>query len=426
MLIHKGFKFRLKPTKKQKQMLLQHGGNTRFVWNLFLSQNIKEYEKEKKFIFFHDLANSLPKLKQKHEFLKLSYSQSLQQIAKNLDRALKDSCKTEKGFPSFKKKNLLNDSFSIPQNYKIKQGYVYIPKIGKVKWIKHRNLEGTPKHITISQEGDKWYCSVVCEIKIEDKKKKTDNLVGIDLGLKHFATLSNGKTIENIRTLKKYEKRLAKAQRKLSRKEKGSNNRQKQRLKVSKIHTKIKNIRKDFLHKTSNSIAKNYDGIVLENLNIKGMMGNKHLSKAISDVSWFEFRRQLEYKCKWNSKYFVVIDRFEPTTKVCSNCGCIQEMKLSDRVFKCKDCGLIIDRDYNAAINILKLGCKQLDVSHENIDFKDLHKDLHTVGHTEIHACGEDGSGLDKTSFKRNHASMKQEKEDYGLLCQRQNRQNRP
>jgi len=394
----------------QKHSFLQHGGNTRFVWNLFLEQNIEEYKKEKKFIFFHDLANSLPKLKQEHDFLKKSYSQSLQQVAKQFDKALKDSYKTEKGFPRFKRKMLLTDSFAIPQHWKLKQGYVVIPKIGKVQWIKHRNLGGTPKHITISQDGDKWYCSVTCECNIKECEKKTDNLVGIDLGLKNFAVLSNGKTIENIRTLKKYEKKLSRESRRLSRKEKGSKNRFKQRLVVNKIHAKIKNIRQDFLHKTSNSIAKNYDGIVLENLNIQGMMKNHNLSKAISDVSWFEFRRQLEYKCKWNSKHFTTIDRFEPTTKVCSNCGCIQEMKLNDRIFKCKDCGLVIDRDYNAAINILKLGCSKLNIDFKNID---LHSSFfNRLGHSRIYACGEEGSGLDRTSFKRNHASMKQEKEN--------------
>jgi len=142
--------------------------------------------------------------------------------------------------------------------------------------------------------------------------------------------------------------------------------------------------------KTTHSIAKNYDGIVLENLNVKGMMKNHNLAKAISDVSWSEFKRQLEYKCRWNDKHFVVIDRFEPTTKICSDCGCIKEnMTLNDRIFECEECGLVIDRDWNAAINILKLGCKQLDVDFKNIDFNRL-------GHNRIYACGEKSSGLNK------------------------------
>ena len=393
MLIQKGFKYRLYPTKKQKQLLSQHGGNTRFIWNLFLEQNIEEYKQNQKFLWKYDLINSLPKLKEQHEFLQLSFSQSLQQIAIHFDKALRDFLKQkDKGFPTFKKKNLLHDSFICPQKYRLSFSHVYIPKIGEVKWVKHRSLQGKPKKITISQNGNNWYCSVLCEYEKQEQPKQTDNLIGIDVGLKYFATLSNGKTIENIRILKQYEKKLSREQRRLSRKEKNSNNRYKQRLKVHKVHTRIKNIRQDFLHKTTYSIAKNYDGIVLENLNVKGMMKNHKLSKAISDVSWFEFKRQLEYKCKWNFKHFVVIDRFEPTTKVCSDCGCIQDMKLNDRTFKCKDCGLILDRDLNAAINILKLGCKQIDV-----DFKDLI--FNTVGHTGIYACGEKSSDLNGNIF---------------------------
>jgi putative transposase len=409
MLIQKGFKYRLYPTEEQEKLLRQHGGNTRFLWNLFLEQNIQEYKQNKKFLWYYDLANSLLKLKEEHEFLKYSYSQSLQQVAKHLDKALKDFLKQkDRGFPTFKKKNLMKDSFTCPQHWKIKYGYVYIPKIGEVRWVKHRSLQGKPKKITISQEGKQWYCSVLCEYEKKEKPKSTNNLVGIDLGLKHFATLSNGKIIENIRTLKKYEKKLKREQRRLSRKEKGSNNRYKQRLKIYNIHTKIKNTRKDFLHKTTYSIAKNYDGIVLEYLHVKGMMSNHNLAQSISDVSWSEFRRQLEYKCKWKNKHFVVIDRFKPTTKVCSECGCIQEMKLSDRVFECKDCGLILDRDYNAAINILKLGCIKLDVSHKNIDFKDLNK--YTVGHTGINVCGEKSSGLNGSIFSSETIFEKAEK----------------
>jgi putative transposase len=398
MLIQKGFKYRLYPTKKQKQLLSQHGGNTRFIWNLFLEQNIKEYINNQKFLWKYDLINSLPELKEQHEFLKHSFSQSLQQTAIHLDKALKDFLQVkDRGFPKFKKKNLLHDSFTCPQKYRLSTNYVYIPKIGEVRWVKHRNLQGKPKKITISQDGNQWYCSVLCEYEKKEQPKKNNNLIGIDLGLKHFATLSNGKTIESIRTLKKYEKKLNREQRRLSRKEKGSNNRHKQRMKVHNIHAKIKNIRKDFLHKTTHSIAKNYDGIVLEDLNVKGMMSNHNLSKAISDVSWSEFRRQLEYKCRWNDKHFVVIDRFKPTTKICSECGCIQEMTLSDRIFECEDCGLILDRDHNAAINILKLGCIKLGIRFNIIDFNNI--DLNRLGHNRIYACGEKSFGLNGSIF---------------------------
>lgn len=175
---------------------------------------------------------------------------------------------------------------------------------------------------------------------------------------------------------------MAKEQRKLSKKQKGSKNRFKQRIKVRKIQNKIRDTRRDFLHKTSNSIAKNYDGIVVENLNIKGMMKNHCLAKSIGDVSWSEFNRQLEYKCKWNFKHYIKIDRFFPSSKTCSNCGYVQDMPLSKRVFNCPNCGISIDRDLNASLNIKNIG-------------------LSTLGHSGINACGDGSLEL----------SLKQEKE---------------
>lgn len=277
---------------------------------------------------------------------------------------------------------LLNDSFTCPQKWRLEKGFVFIPKIGEVKWIKHRAMKGKPKSITISQDGDKWYCSVLCEYTIPDKAKECDNIVGCDVGLKEFAILSDGTVISNPRHTKKYENKLAKEQRKLSKKQKGSKNRFKQRLKVRKIHNKIRDIRKDFLHKTSNSIAKNYDGIFVEDLNIKGMMKNHCLAKSIGDVSWSEFNRQLEYKCKWSFKYYLKIDRFFPSSKTCSNCGYVQEMPLSKRIFDCPNCGISIDRDLNASLNIRNIG-------------------INTLGHSGINACGDSSLEL----------SLKQEKE---------------
>ena len=376
MKIQKGFKFKLKPTEVQKQKLLQCGGNTRFLWNYFLKLNQEYYKETGKFKFYYDMATVLPKLKEEYSFLKETFSQSLQQTLKHLDKALRDKFKNKKGFPKFKKKVLFKDSFVCPQKWRLKKGYVFVPKIGEVSWIKHRNLQGKPKSITISQNGDNWFCSVFCEYDIKDKNKLDKNIVGIDVGLKDFAVLSDGTIIKNPRYLKKYENRLAKEQRKLSKKQKGSNNRLKQRLKVRKVYSRIKNLRNDFLHKTSNSIAKNYDGVVLEDLNISGMMKNHKLAKSISDVSWFEFKRQLEYKCSWGFKHFIQVGRFEPTSKTCSICGNVQEMPLSKRIFKCEKCGMVKDRDLNASENINRLG------------------------QSRINACGDDSLEL----------SMKQEK----------------
>ena len=361
MLVKKGFKFRLVPTKEQKQKLLQHGGNSRFIWNLFLKTNIDYYKETGKFKFYHKLAIVIPKLKQEFPFLKESFSQSLQMVARQFDRALKDSFKKEKGFPSFKRKALLNDSFTCPQKWRLGKGFVFIPKIGEMRWVKHRPLKGKPESITISQDGDRWYCSVLCEYEIKEQEKKTENVVGIDIGLKEFCTLSNGIVINNPKYLKKYEERLIKEQKKLSKKQKGCRNRFKQRMKVRKIHTKIKNVRGDFLHKTTSSMIAKYDGIVLEDLNVRGMMKNHCLAKSIADVSWSEFKRQLKYKAMWNSKHFVLIGRFEPTSKTCSNCGYIQDMPLSKRQYNCPYCGMSLDRDLNASINICRLGQSRIN-----------------------------------------------------------------
>lgn len=382
MLIQRGYKYRILPTKEQEESLLQCGGNARFLWNYALKTNQDYYKETGKFKFYHELAVSLPKLKEEYPFLKESFSQSLQMVLRQFDKALKDSFKKKKGFPSFKKKMLLNDSFTCPQKWRLEKGFVFIPKIGEVKWIKHRSMKGKPKSITISQDGDKWYCSVLCEYTIPDKAKECNNIVGCDVGLKEFAILSDGTVISNPRHTKKYENKLAKEQRKLSKKQKGSKNRFKQRLKVRKIHNKIRDIRKDFLHKTSNSIAKNYDGIFVEDLNIKWMMKNHCLAKSIGDVSWSEFNRQLEYKCKWSFKYYLKIDRFFPSSKTCSNCGYVQEMPLSKRIFDCPNCGISIDRDLNASLNIRNIG-------------------INTLGHSGINACGDSSLEL----------SLKQEKE---------------
>ena len=375
MIIHKGFKYRLDPTPQQKQLLLQHGGNTRFLWNSLLSNNIEYYKEEGKFNFGHVMITSLPSLKEEHDFLKLSFSQSLQTVGRQLNDTLTIFLKERKtnkniGFPKFKKKSIEHDSFHCPQRWKTEKRYVKIPKIGKVKWIKHRSLRGRPKSITITQDGDQWYCSVLCEITIKEKPKKDKNIVGIDVGLKDFAVLSDGEVIRRQRFTKDNEKRLATEQRRLSRKEKGSQNRAKQRKVVQKVHRKIRNSRKDFLHKTTHRMTAKYDGFCLEDLNIKGMMKNGKLSKSIGDASWSEFKRQLEYKSLWNWKHFIQIGRWFPSTKTCSSCGGEQSMNLKDRIYECKSCGFVMNRDLNAAVNILNEG-------------------LNTLGHRGINACGD-------------------------------------
>jgi putative transposase len=377
MLIHKGFKFRLYPTPKQGTMLAQQTGNTRFLWNKLLESNIETYENTQKFKFSYDMIMSIPKLKKEYNFLKLSFSQSLQQVGRHLDSALKYSFKNSKGFPKFKKKGN-RDSFTVPQKFHLNKNSVQLPKIGKVGWVKHRNWEGNPKFLTISRDGTQWFCSITCEIEIPDKQYSDKNLAGIDVGLKEFAALSDNTIIKRERHLNKYKNKLAKEQRWLSRKVKGSNNRKKQIQKVQMVHRKIRNTRNDFLHKTSSNMIAKYSGVVLEDLNIKGMMKNSKLARSISDAGWYEFSRMLEYKSLWNSKHFLKVDRWYASSKICNECGNKKvDLRLEDRTYVCKNCGTIIDRDYNASKNILDEGLKML-------------KEKTTVGHTGSNACGDD------------------------------------
>ena len=378
MKVHKGFKFRLYPTQEQESMLFQQAGNTRFLWNKLLESNIKTYKDTQKFQFSYEMITSLPKLKDEFEFLKLSFSQSLQQVGRQLDKALKDSFKHLRGFPKFKKRGN-KDSFTVPQKFCCNKTSVKLPKIGKVKWIKHRNWEGNPKFLTVSRDGKQWYCSITCEVNLSDKQlpTNTENIVGIDVGLKKFATLSDNTSISNPRHLNKKLDKLKREQRWLSRKIKGSNNRKKQIEKVQIVHRKIRNTRKDFLHKTSSDMIAKYSGVVLEDLNVKGMMKNSKLARSISDVGWYEFNRMLEYKSLWNAKYFIKIDRWFASSKICNECGSKKvDLKLSDRIYVCKNCGNIVDRDFNASKNILAEGLNVLAKQT-------------TQGHWGSNACGD-------------------------------------
>jgi len=361
----KAYQFRLNPTEEQLKLLYQHAGNCRFLWNYLLTKNKEKYAKDGKFIFAHEMITSLPQLKKELPFLEISFSQSLQQVAMHLDKALKDAFNKSKGFPNFHKKASNNDSFTVPQKFRIEKRCIFIPKIGKVKMEKHREIKGKIKHVTISLEGDHFVYSVCVEIKVKNKATviNLDKVKGIDVGLKNLATLSDGDIIENPHIQKKYQKKLKREQKKLSRRKKGGKNKEKQRKKVAKAHQKVKNVRKDYLHKESSKLIAKADGFIMEDLHIKGMLKNHHLAKAISDASLHELKRQLKYKCFWNNKYFAEIDRFEPSSKKCSCCGWINEnLCLKDREFFCQNCGLHIDRDLNAAINIRKTGLEQLKI----------------------------------------------------------------
>lgn len=361
MRVLKGFKYRLDPTPKQASLLRQHGGNARFVWNRLLDQTMSHYEETGKFLFAYDLITSLPALKTEFPFLQESFSQSLQQVAINLDRALTSCFQKVMRFPRFKSKHLLRDSFSCPQKWKLSKGTISLPKIGQVRWIKHRPLQGRPRSVTVTQDGDQWYASVLCEIEVKEQTN-TNLEVGIDVGLNNFAVLSTGEFIPNPKNLRKAEERLKKRQREVSRKQKRSKNRLKARLRLAKAHRHVRNQRKDFLHKVSSSIAKRFGTVYVENLKVKNMVRNHHYAKSISDAGWGMLFQFLDYKLKEKSGSMVDVSA-PKTTTTCSGCGATKSMPVELRVYECPSCGMVKDRDFNSAVNICTLGQRGIHAS---------------------------------------------------------------
>ena len=355
------YKYRMYPDEEQRAKFLKHVGACRFVYNWSLEQKIKAYGIDKTSLSCFDLNVMLPHLKEEFVWLKEVNSQSLQQTNRNLDSAFTRFFREKKGFPKFKSRKNPLQSFGIPQHYKVdfNNKRVKLPKIGWIKTKLSRTFEGILKTATVSMTTTgKFFISILVEDGKETPKKEPfgyDTTIGIDVGIKTFATLSNGTKIDNPKFLKSSLQRLKVLQRRVSRKKKGSNNRDKARQKVALLHEHIANQRKDFLHKLTTKLVSENQAIAIETLNISGMMKNRHLSQAIGDVSWSEFFRQLGYKCEWYGKTLLHIGRFEPSSKICNVCGQINSnLKLSDREWTCKKCGSLHDRDINASINIKK------------------------------------------------------------------------
>lgn len=370
--INKAFQYRLYPTVEQGKILASHFGQARFVYNYFLRKRIDYYAAnkghEKQSLNYHDTAKMLTELKQQPKFawLKESNSQSLQQSLRHLDTAYSHFFNDSFKFPGFKKKSR-KQSFSVPQHFNIdtKTKLLYIPKLTPIKIVLHRPIEGRMKSVTISKTpSGKYFTSVLCEIEKTVKPKQTGGEIGIDIGIKSFAVTSKGERIDAPKFLRQSEEKLTRLQRLLSRKVKGSNKRNKMRIKVARIHDKISNQRNDFLHKLSHRIVSENQAIFAENLYVKGIMANRCLAKSVSDAGWSEFVRQIKYKSEWHGVYFKQIDRFLPSSKRCNSCGWINEsLMLADREWVCQDCGQVVDRDFNAAQNILQFG--KLETSTE-------------------------------------------------------------
>lgn len=348
------------PTKEQEVLLAKHFGCTRFVYNYFLNERKEQYQANKKSDNYYAQAKTLTELKKKEDtiWLKEVNSQTLQFALRSLDTAYLNFFRGNAQFPRFKSKKSKN-TFTVPQFGKIEDGRIKIPKFKKgIRVIQHRKVRGKIGKITISKTPTgKYYASVFTEQEIQELPE-TGKQVGIDLGLKDFVITSDNEKYKNNRYTKRYERKLAKAQKHLSRKQKGSNGYEKQRLKVAKIHEKISNSRLDTLHKVSTQLVKSNDLVAIEDLNVKGMIKNRKLSKHIADASWGTFVNLLEYKSEWYGRSLVKVNRFFPSSKTCHKCGWInQDLKLSDREWTC-DNGHTLDRDHNASINILKEGLK--------------------------------------------------------------------
>ena len=375
MKMNRAYKFRLYPNKLQQQVLQSHFGAVRFIYNYFLEKKIKVYKETKKTISWNALANALPKMKKQEEYswLKEVNSQALQQAVINLDKSYLNFFRSGFGFPKFKSKHKSKKSFCFPivgNNLKIdyKQKRISIPKFIKLKDKDNRlkckfsrNVEGTVKSATISQDKDgRYYISILCEIDMQIPTKKPvlrQTSIGIDFGVKTFLTFDDGTKIENPKFLKQSQEKLTKHQQDLAKLEKGTTKYKSKQEQITKLYAKVARQRKDFLDKLTSKMCNDsqVDTFCIEDLSIKDMQSaNKHsMNRVIRDLAWNMFTRMLTYKAEQHGKNIIKIGRFEPSSKTCHKCGYVKhDLQLSDREWTCPICGHTHDRDVNAAKNI--------------------------------------------------------------------------
>ncbi len=367
-MLHKAVKVRLYPTPEQQVLLSQHFGCARWWWNYALNKSIETYKKTGKSLGQSALNAFLPHLKKAEETVWLSecYSQVLQATTLNLTTAYKNFFAGRARFPRYKSKHG-KQSIQYPQNVKVFEGLVQFPgKVGKIKAKLHRDIEGIIKTVTVSLEpSGKYFASILTEDKGENPTVSTEGkVIGIDLGLTHFAIASDGTKVSkysNPKHLAKHEKNLKRKQQKLAKKQKGSKSRNKAKKTVAKVYDRVAKSRQDFWHKLSRKLVNENQVVVVENLNIKGMVRNHNLAKAISDAGWGTFTNFLAYKLEKKGGKLVEIDRWFPSSKLCSSCYYqIDKLPLDIREWTCPNCGTRHDRDGNAAINIRAEGIRML------------------------------------------------------------------
>jgi putative transposase len=367
----KAFRYRISPTPTQEKALNATLTTCRFLYNDALAQRIEKYKTEKKSLSYADQCEWLAE--NKNEYQKVVHSQVLQSTLKRLDTSFRrffDGLKKKKrvGFPRFKNEQRFK-SFCYPQTgFRLTNDNrrITLSKIGNIRIKYSRPVEGKIKTCQVLKDVDQWFVILTCETEVVKMPESTKPDVGVDVGIKTFAYLSDGNKIENPRTLLKAEKKLHREQRHLSGLEKGKNNRRRQRIIVAKVHRKIRRQRDDFLHKTSTWLANNYGGIAFEDLNISGMLKNHCLAKHIADASWNKLVNMTSYKAENAGGRVALVDP-RGTSQRCSGCGERVPKTLADRIHCCPHCGLVMDRDENAALNIKK---------------------LNTAGSAEIYACG--------------------------------------
>ena len=365
------YKFRLYPNADQQQRLVRHFGVCRFVYNYFLDRRKRLYRENKKGSSYYKDCATLTELKKEYEWIGEVNSQSLQQELKNLDTAFSRFFRKLARFPRFHSRHKDKQSFRVPQFVTVKDGMIHFPKFREgIRLKQHRPIEGELRYATISKNRAGQYFACICVERTIQKLKEVKKEVGVDLGIKNLVTCSDGQVFENIKPYRSLELRLKRLQRSLSKKVKGSKNRERAKRKLAKLHQRVADIRNNHLHQVTRRMVNENQVIVIEDLNIRGMLRNHRLAKSIQDVSLYELVRQLEYKSEWYGRTLIKVDRWYPSSKTCSGCGFInQNLTLSDREWTCPRCGKVRDRDFNASVNILNEGYK-------------------TVGTTGL-ACGE-------------------------------------
>ena len=378
----KSIKIRLYLNPVQKEFISKQLGCCRFIYNKLLDYKKTQYEQNKQSVSLSQLGKYLTNLKKQEEYLFLNevYARCLNQTMMDLIKAYDNFFKLNKGYPKFKSKKDTKQSCRFPINVFNRPNYICNKikgnRITLIKQLKNILFKCSRKDdiylnenqkyihsVTLTKTStNKYYLSILIDYNI-NQKQKLDTVIGLDLGIKDFIVDSNGNRYENKHFYKNKENKLKKLQKQLSKKQKGSNNRHKLRIKLSKVHEKIKNQRQNYLHQITSKLVNENQIICIEDLNVNGMMQNHKLSKSIQELSLYEFRRQLEYKCRWYGRQLMIIDRFYPSSKTCHNCGYIyKDLKLSDREWICPHCKSLIDRDYNASLNILTKGLKQINL----------------------------------------------------------------